>query len=335
MRTLEKKLHTLQSDQLCDLIGAVVPLGRAAACARLVPRLCTILAAARPPPTFSAILKIARDLAQVCCCCCGVYALMVQSLWRLLLPWRRCDCGDPPPCSAQRVPLPEQLLTLLYSHILSELSGEGDGMSLAGSLESGQVTNTTTTTTTAATAMTTTTTAAAAAAHPPSTWQICACLWLFVRHLPYVQQSAPRSQIAASLPMMIERLLQFVGDFSSISSEQLCDVLEVLCRLGRGYAGNLLPRLVTELELRLTRGQLRPALMMQAAWALSELTNPASPHAMAGRLAAEATHRVRVEGEISANISRRIHLSANSSFGEFISRRIYLGESSRRRRGPK
>ena len=45
MRAVDKKMDSLQPDLLCQLLRAIVPLGRAAACSRLLPRLALQLAA--------------------------------------------------------------------------------------------------------------------------------------------------------------------------------------------------------------------------------------------------------------------------------------------------
>ena len=245
MRTLEKQLQALKADDLCQLIRAIVPLGRAAACARLVPRLCARLATTRPFPAFKELLPVARDLSQ-------------------------------------RVPLPEALLLELHNSVVRELSATNDNdddddwsatASLAGSLEPAQ---------------------------------ICTSLWLFVRHLPYYQQHAPASPLLNTLPPLIQRLVALVVDTSSLSSDQLCDVLEAVRRLGRHYAQGILSRLVQQVELRLQAGKLRPGQMMQAAWAVTELGNPAAPPPLAERLASNALDRVRMDAAALCDVLRAV-----------------------------
>jgi hypothetical protein len=69
------------------------------------------------------------------------------------------------------------------------------------------------------------------------------------------------------LPSLIEQLLLLVGDLDSISSEQLCDTMNVLARLKRPNTA-LLPRMLSQIEARLTRNQLRLAQVVETAWAL-------------------------------------------------------------------
>ena len=96
MRAIDKQLHTLPAVLVARLIRAIVPLGRAAACARLLTRLVNALAAADTPLSFAELLATARLLCR-------------------------------------RMPLAEPLLLQLRAHIQHELSSEGEG-SLAGSL---------------------------------------------------------------------------------------------------------------------------------------------------------------------------------------------------------
>ena len=62
MRSIEKHLHNLPAELLCELINAIVPLGRAAACARLLPKLADALAQASPKPPFELLLRTSRVL---------------------------------------------------------------------------------------------------------------------------------------------------------------------------------------------------------------------------------------------------------------------------------
>ena len=64
MRAIDKQLHTLSAELVGQLIRAIVPLGRAAACARLLPRLVHTLAAAEPPLAFAELLGTARLLCR-------------------------------------------------------------------------------------------------------------------------------------------------------------------------------------------------------------------------------------------------------------------------------
>ena len=62
MRSVEKHLSNLPAELLCELINAIVPLGRAAACARLLPKLTDALAQASPKPPFELLLRTSRVL---------------------------------------------------------------------------------------------------------------------------------------------------------------------------------------------------------------------------------------------------------------------------------
>ena len=101
MRSVEKHLNNLPAELLCELINAIVPLGRAAACARLVPKLAEALAQAAPKPPFELLLRTARVL-----------------------------------CA--RAALPEPLLLELRNAVAHECSGEGEG-SLSGNLSTQQI----------------------------------------------------------------------------------------------------------------------------------------------------------------------------------------------------
>ena len=97
MRALEKHLPSLPAKLLCQLVCAIVPLGRSAACARLLPKLCDALVHATPKPSFDMLLTTAREVCR-------------------------------------RTTLPEPLLVELCNVVASECSGEGEGTSLSGNL---------------------------------------------------------------------------------------------------------------------------------------------------------------------------------------------------------
>ena len=101
MRTIDKQLHTLPAQQISRMICAIVPLGRAAACARLLPRLVTALSGANPRLEFAELLSTSRLLCR-------------------------------------RLPLAEPLLMQLFQMIKHELESEGEG-SLAGNLTPDQI----------------------------------------------------------------------------------------------------------------------------------------------------------------------------------------------------
>ena len=48
MRSLEKHLASLPAELLCQLVQAIVPLGRSAACSRLLPKLCLVARLTQP-----------------------------------------------------------------------------------------------------------------------------------------------------------------------------------------------------------------------------------------------------------------------------------------------
>ena len=104
MRAVEKQVRALPAEVLCRLIRAIVPLGRAAACARLLPKLAGSLALAQPLPPLRELLSTCRALAS-------------------------------------RIPLPALLLIEVHQIVTAEVSGEGDpeSLSLAGSLEPAQI----------------------------------------------------------------------------------------------------------------------------------------------------------------------------------------------------
>ena len=101
MRTVEKQLHTLPATLLCQLARAIVPLGRAAACSRLLPRLVTALSHSSPPPSFDELLQTGRELCR-------------------------------------RVPMTEALLFELHTAVIAECSSEGEG-ALGGTLTPQQI----------------------------------------------------------------------------------------------------------------------------------------------------------------------------------------------------
>ena len=96
MRTIDKQMNSLPAPLIAQLIRAIVPLGRAAACARLLPRLASALAGCNPSLDFKELLVCSRQLAK-------------------------------------RIPLAEPLLVQLQRVITHEVSSEGDG-ALAGNL---------------------------------------------------------------------------------------------------------------------------------------------------------------------------------------------------------
>ena len=101
MRAVEKQLHTLPATLLCQLARAIVPLGRAAACSRLLPRLVTALSHSSPPPSFDELLQTGRELCR-------------------------------------RVPMTEALLFELHTAVIAECSSEGEG-ALGGTLTPQQI----------------------------------------------------------------------------------------------------------------------------------------------------------------------------------------------------
>ena len=101
MRAVEKQLHTLPATLLCQLARAIVPLGRAAACSRLQPRLVTALSHSSPPPSFDELLQTGRELCR-------------------------------------RVPMTEALLFELHTAVIAECSSEGEG-ALGGTLTPQQI----------------------------------------------------------------------------------------------------------------------------------------------------------------------------------------------------
>ena len=214
MRAIDQKLHSLPAELICQLIRAITPLGRAAACGRLLPRLVLALSTASPAPSFAELLTTARVLST-------------------------------------RLPLVEPLLLQLQSVIREECSGEGEGP-MAGKL---------------------------------STTQLVLALWLFVRHLPLLQQTSPASQLLQLLPPTIERLLYLVADLEQLSSEQLVDMLQVMARLRRPNAPVML-RLLKQVDSRIARQQLRLPQMIEAGWSMFELYGKAQSDLME-RLAPE------------------------------------------------
>ena len=158
------------------------------------------------------------------------------------------------------MPLAEKLLLQLRTVIQQETSSEGEG-ALAGNLQ-------------------------------PE--QISVALWLFVRHLPSLQQTNPHSPLLQMLPPLIEELLLLVGDLDSLSSEQLCDMMNVLARLQRPNT-QLVPRMVAQIEGRLSRNQLRLAQVIETAWAIFEL-NGSLQGELTQRLLNEIDRRAHTEG---------------------------------------
>lgn len=83
---------------------------------------------------------------------------------------------------------------------------------------------------------------------------------------------------------------------------QLCDLFEVLLRLGPPYAQSpLATRLAQQTEARNSRGQLRVAHKLAAAWGLYGLASatgggPVGAYALAERLREEAPRSARAEG---------------------------------------
>lgn len=229
MRALEKHLPSLPAKLLCQLVRAIVPLGRSAACARLLPKLCDALVHAAPRPSFSELLATAREVCR-------------------------------------RTALPQPLLTELCDVVASECSGEGEGTSLSGNL---------------------------------TPRQVVTALWLFVRHLPLIQAQAPYSQLASQLTPLITQLLLLISDLASLPSESLCDVIHVQARLRRG--GPLLHRMLSQIEARLERSQLRAPQMMEASWALYEL-HPGCEHPVAGRLVDEVGRLIQCSTEGVTNV---------------------------------
>lgn len=231
MRALEKHLPSLPAKLLCQLVCAIVPLGRSAACARLLPKLCDALVIVTPKPSFDVLLTTAREVCR---------------------------------CTA----LPEPLLVELCNVVASECSGEGEGTSLSGNL---------------------------------TPRQLVTALWLFVRHLPLVQAQTPYSQLAPQLTPLIGQLLLLISDLASLPSESLCDVIHVQARLRRG--GPLLHRMLSQIEARLERSQLRAPEMLEVGWALYEL-HPGREHPVARRLVGEVGQLIqcRTEGVSHANM---------------------------------
>mgnify|MGYP007078254836 CR=1 FL=1 len=62
MRSMERQVHSLSADLICELICAIAPLGRSAACSRLLSKLSIALADATPQPSFNKLLATARLL---------------------------------------------------------------------------------------------------------------------------------------------------------------------------------------------------------------------------------------------------------------------------------
>ena len=126
-----------------------------------------------------------------------------------------------------------------------------------------------------------------------SSQQLCTALWIFVRHVPLLQQQLPPSPLAPLLPPLIERMFALVVDVSSVTSEALCDLLHVVTRW-RGSAVTLLPRIGQQVEARLERGQLRLPHIVEVAWALHELS-AGSPLPLLKTVVIEITRKARVD----------------------------------------
>jgi hypothetical protein len=225
MRSIDKQLHTLPASLIAQLIVAIVPLGRAAACSRLLPRLVSALAGAKPPLLFPELLVAARQLCR-------------------------------------RVPLTEPLLIQLQQTIAHETSSEGEG-ALAGNL---------------------------------SPEQVATSLWLFVRHLPLLQQQSPHSPLLPLVPQLIEQLLHLLADLDSLPAEHLCDMVNVLARLQRPNT-TMLARLLAKIEGRLAHSQLRLAQVVETAWSLFELHGQlATQSELTEKLLTEIESRAKAEG---------------------------------------
>ena len=175
MRTVDKQLHTLPATLIAQLLRAIVPQSRAAACSRLLPRLANALAHAMPPLDFAELLTTARLL-------CRRLPLPEPLLMQVRpLPRSPQISPDLPPFHGLRRPsptfadlaMPRAVTCLQLQRVIAhELSSEGEG-SLAGNLQ-------------------------------PE--QIATSLWLFVRHLPVIQQTSPHSPLLNLIPPLVEQV---------------------------------------------------------------------------------------------------------------------------------
>ena len=62
MRSMERSIGTLPAELICQLISAIAPLGRNAACSRLLMKLAQTLGLVQPGPSFTLLLSTARAL---------------------------------------------------------------------------------------------------------------------------------------------------------------------------------------------------------------------------------------------------------------------------------
>ena len=182
--------------------------------------------------------------------------------------------------------------------------------------------------------------------------QIAHALWVFVRHLPLLSACHARAPLLAAVRPLVERLFHLLSEVSrdgarcprlpemtrlptpprppqvgSLPAEQLCDLLEALCRLGPPYSqAPLAHRLAVQVETRLeTSARPRPDLGRTSAGPRPDTRPPR-------RIGPHLGSRSQIEMRLNSN---QLRAHASRGVGAVRARRrAGWGSAGRARRSP-
>ena len=296
MRAVDKKMDSLQPDLLCQLLRAIVPLGRAAACSRLQPRLALQLAA-------KALERAQRSTASSVTCPGHVPDMSVRMSRRRARQRSRAGrrrrsrrCSSRAASCAAGHRLPRRVLSLLPRGASSPLCPRAGAAvrraALAGARRGVRRADGRRRRPPPRLALSRQTTGTlpepsrnsippgdpesmslAGSLAPP---QIAHALWVFVRHLPLLSACHARAPLLAAVRPLVERLFHLLSEVSRDGAR--CPRLPEMTRLP--------PPTPPPGRIAASRAALRPARGALSARAAVLAGSPRPPARCAGRDAA-------------------------------------------------